>query len=653
MSLHEAGFSSLVDLLRWRAERQPDRRVFTLLKEDGETEHGHLTFKELDDAARAFAARLRDMGCEGQRVVLLFPASLDFICAFFGCIYAGVIAIPAPPPVRSRLARTLPRLQGIVEDARPVAIVTDEEGVALSGELIQASPALGELKWIAVGGSPGSPSERWRPPASDRGSLAYVQYTSGSTTAPKGTLISHGNLLANLAAIQEAKSYDEDSVAVIWVPNYHDDGLIHGILQPIYTGHRCVLMHSATLVARPFQWLMAITRYRATHAGGPNFCYELCLRKVTDAQRAHLDLSSWRMAYNAAEPIRHETLRGFHDRFEPCGFRWSTHAPCYGLAEATLTVSARKGDDGPRLCVLDATALGQRGEVVEVAGDHRSARMVVGCGQPVQGAQIAIVQPSTGRRCPADAVGEIWLKSECIAQGYLGRQEATEETFQAYLADTGEGPFLRTGDLGFIKDGELFVTGRVKDLIIIRGENRYPQDIEWSVQQCHPAVRPGGVAAFSIEADGEERLALVAEVALPRPGQDGAAGPGAGDPGEVLGAIRQVVAERHDLQVHGIALIPPGTIPKTSSGKIQRRACKDGFASGMLEAIVVWTSPIPRAGAAAGAQGAVPAPATQAGAAPGAKMRAEIQAWLVDYLARRLGASPDSIDVRSPFVHFG
>jgi myxalamid-type polyketide synthase MxaE and MxaD len=643
-------FESLVDLLQWRAEREPERRVFTLLDEDGEGERGHLTFGELDAAARAIAAQLQGLGLEGQRVVLLFPASLHFVCALFGCLYAGVVAIPAPPPSPSRIARTLPRLQGIVEDARPVAVLTDREGLALSGALIEASPALGELRWLAVEDAPGALAAGWRRPTIEGRSLAYLQYTSGSTTAPKGTLLSHANLLANLAVIREGKSYDADSVAVIWVPNYHDDGLIHGILEPIYTGYRCVLMHSATFVARPFQWLSAITRYRATHAGGPNFAYELCVRKVTDAQIALLDLGSWRLAYNAAEPIRLETLRAFHERFERCGFRWTTFAPCYGLAEATLTVSVQGGQEGPRFCVVDAAALEQRGEVVEVAEDQRLARTIVGCGRPVVGADVAIVPPGAGTRCPPGFVGEIWLKSACVAGGYWDRPEATEETFGAHLPDTGEGPFLRTGDLGFLKDGELFLTGRLKDLIIIRGENRYPQDIEWTVQRCHPAVRPGCVAAFSITAGGAERLALVAEVSPPRPGKGAAAGAGEGDLNEVLGAIRQAVAEGHDLEVHAIALLAPGAIPKTSSGKIQRRACKDGLASGALEALVQWASPI---GEPAGAPAAAPAAAAREEAAAPTRGGAAVQSWLVDYMARRLGVSPDSIDVRAPFARLG
>ncbi|AKT40701.1 type I polyketide synthase [Chondromyces crocatus] len=659
MKLRPSEVSSLVDLLRWRAEHQPSTRAFTLLQEDGETEDGHLTYAEIDAAARSIAAQLQSLGFEGKRVVLLFPASLGFVTAFFGCLYAGAIAIPAPPPSPSRIARTLPRLTGIVEDARPVAVLTDRAGLALSPSLIEASPALGELRWLAVEEASAHADGRWRCPEPGRGSVAYVQYTSGSTTAPKGTLISHGNLLAISEAVREAKSYDEDSRAVIWVPNYHDDGLIHGILQPIYTGYPCVLMHPGTLVARPAQWLMAITRYRATHAGGPNFAYELCLRKVTDAQRERLDLSSWRMAYNAAEPIRMETLQGFHERFAPCGFRWETHAPCYGLAEASLTVSAPRGQKGPRTLSVDAAALAQRGEVVEVPSEHRTGRTVVGCGRPVLGARIAIVQPSTATECPPRTVGEIWLASDCVALGYLDRPEATQETFHAHLADTGEGPFLRTGDLGFLADGELFITGRVKDLIIIRGENRYPQDIEWSVQQAHGAVRPGGVAAFSIDVGDEERLGLVVETALARTGKNGAPGATQEQRDEVFGAIRQAVAERHDLQVHAIALLPAGTIPKTSSGKIQRRACKDGFTAGALDEVARWTSPIPATTPARARDGAGERPRSPAASALSpttpalSKSYDATRAWLIDHLATRLGVSPASIDIRAPFARFG
>ena len=579
-------FSTLIDLLEWRASRQPDRRVFTFLA-DGEEEAGSLDLGEIAERARALGAWLTHVGLAGQRILLLFPAGLDFVTAYLGCAYAGAIAIPAPPPNPARLARTMPRLQGIVADAEPAAVLTDREGLALSNAVSASLPGGGaRMRWLAVEDCPPALGRDWRRPDLVPAAPAHLQYTSGSTASPKGTVIRHENLLENSRFIHAAKRYTPESQSVVWVPNYHDDGLVHGLLQPIYAGCRCVLLPASAFVARPERWLRAISHYRATHSGGPNFAYELCLRKVSDSERAGLDLSSWIFAYNAAEPVRKETLRGFFERFAPSGFRWSSFAPCYGLAEATLTVSVGLRDEGPRVVTVDGAALERTGSVRQVPENGPGARTLVGCGRPVGTTEIVLVAPETMARVTPGCVGEILVRNACVAEGYLNRPEESARTFEARVAGTGEGPYLRTGDLGFLLDGELFITGRHKDLIIIRGENRYPQDIEWTVERCHPAVRPGGVAAFPIEAQGEERLAIAVEVQPPPAGAE----PGGTWAQAIHASIRQAVSEKHELRPQAIALLPAGAIPKTSSGKIQRRACRAAFLDLTLGEFDRWTS---------------------------------------------------------------
>jgi amino acid adenylation domain-containing protein len=563
--------ATLVELLRRRAMRQPDQRVYTFLV-DGEADEVHLTYEELDRRARRIAAVLQSHQATGERALLLYPPGLDYIAGFFGCLYAGVIAVPAYPPDPSRLDRTLPRLQAMIADAQATIVLTTSPILSLAEFIFTQAPDLAALRWLATDQLSGEAESDWREPAITRKSLAFLQYTSGSTRAPRGVMLSHGNLLHNSALIHQAFAATLDEVGVIWLPPYHDMGLIGGILQPVYGGFPCVLMSPVSFLQYPFRWLSAISRYKATVSGGPNFAYDLCARKITPAQIATLDLSNWSVAFNGAEPIRPETLRRFAETFEPCGFRWEAFYPCYGLAEATLFVSGSARNTQPLLEAVQKTAL-TKNQVATADPADPEAQLLVGCGHPAIGESIRIVDAESLAEAAPGHVGEIWIASPSIAQGYWNQPEETAQTFEATLAETGEGPFLRTGDLGFIKDGEVFVTGRVKDLIIIRGRNLYPQDIEATVEQAHPAVRPGCVAAFSVEVEGEERLAVVQEVdARKQVNVD-----------EVASAIRRAVAETHEVQAHAVVLIAQRTIPKTSSGKIQRRACKAEFLAGTLE----------------------------------------------------------------------
>jgi acyl-CoA synthetase (AMP-forming)/AMP-acid ligase II len=583
--------STLIELLRRRALQQPEHRAYTYLL-DGEIEAGHLTYSALDCQARAIGAWLQSYCAPGERALLLYPTGLEFIAAFFGCLYAGVIAVPLPPPNPAQPQRTLPRLLAITNDAGPSVALTTSSIYSKIERLFAHAPELRAINWLATDDVASSPAREWQDPAVSSATLALLQYTSGSTAVPKGVMVSHGNLLHNSGYIAKALELTAESVSVTWLPAFHDMGLSNGIIQPLYTEGRCFLIPPQSFLQWPVRWLQAISRYQATVSGGPNFAYELCVRRITPEQRKTIDLSSWVAAYNGAEPVRADTMKRFAESFASCGFRRSFFFPCYGLAEATLIVSGGLLRDEPILCTTDVASL-EKNRVVEVAEPQQSVRTFVGCGRAQFNTKIVIVNPDSLTRCAPDEVGEIWVSSPNVAQGYWNRPEETALTFQAYLADTGEGPFLRTEDLGFLKDGELFVTGRLKDLIIIGGRNLYPHDIELTVEQSHSAIRPGCCAAFSVDVADEERLIVTAEVerrfqpADRRP-QDGPARSAAEvrprlDVKTVVRSIRRAVAEEHDVRVHTVVLLRPGRMPMTPSGKVQRRACRASFLDGTLD----------------------------------------------------------------------
>jgi acyl-CoA synthetase (AMP-forming)/AMP-acid ligase II len=578
-------------MLRRRALQQPEHRAYTYLL-DGEIEAAHLTYAALDRQARAIGALLQSCSASGERALLLYPTGLEFIAAFFGCLYAGVIAVPLPPPNTAQPQRTLPRLLAITNDAGPSVALTTSSILSKIERLFAQAPELQAMRWLVTDNVTGSTARKWQDPSASSATLALLQYTSGSTAVPKGVMVSHGNLLHNSAYLTQALELTPDSVSVTWLPAFHDMGLSNGIIQPLYTGGRCFLMSPQSFLQWPVRWLQAISRYQATVSGGPNFAYELCARRITPEQRETLDLSSWVAAYNGAEPVRADTLKRFAESFAPCGFRPSFSYPCYGLAEATLIVSGGLLRDEPIVCTTGVASL-EKNRVVKALEQQQNMRTFVGCGRAQLNTKIVIVHPESLTRCAPDEVGEIWVSSPSVAQGYWNQPEETERTFRAYLADTGEGPFLRTEDLGFLKDGELFVTGRLKDLIIIGGRNLYPHDIELTVEQSHPAIRPGCCAAFSVDVADEERLIVTAEVErryqpADRCPQDGEARSHPKvrprlDVEAVVRSIRRAVAEEHDVRVDTVVLLRTGRIPKTPSGKVQRRACRAGFLDGTLD----------------------------------------------------------------------
>lgn len=565
-------FFTLVDILRWRAIQQPEQVAYTFLTHG---EEQHLTYGELNRQSQSIAALLQDCIAVGERALLLYPPGLEYIVGFFGCLYAGVVAVPAYPP---QFHRPMPRLQAILANAQATLVLTTKQILTnVEEHLFLHSPELKALRWLATDSLPSNLEKQWQEPILNSDTLAFLQYTSGSTSTPKGVMITHGNLLHNEQIIQQAMQHTDKTIFVGWLPLFHDMGLIGNILQPLYLGIPCFLMPPVAFIQRPFCWLQAISKYKATTSGGPNFAYDLCVRKITPEQRQTLDLTSWEVAFNGSEPIRAETLEQFSTTFAPCGFRREAFYPCYGMAESTLFISGKLKTNPPEIYQVKKVALEQN-QIVITDGQQEDVRKFVSSGQGWLDQKIMIVDPELLTKCPDNCVGEIWISSPSVAQGYWGRFEETKKTFHAHTSDTNEGPFLRTGDLGFLQDRKLFITGRLKDVIIIRGRNYYPQDIELTIERSHPSLKPNGGAAFAVEVSNQERLVIVHEVER-RYLQSL-------DIEQVIGDIRQEVALEYELQVYAVVLVKPGSIPKTSSGKIQRYACRANFLDGTLDSLV-------------------------------------------------------------------
>jgi acyl-CoA synthetase (AMP-forming)/AMP-acid ligase II len=560
--------ASLVHALGGLSEAIPTHIAYTFLV-DGEQEEQNITFRELDWRAQAVAARLQRLAGEGDRAALVFEPGLDYIAALVGCFYAGVVAVPIYPPDPMRLERTASRLRAVMDDARAELVLTSSSEYARFGSFFASQ---GQV--VLIDQVPEWEATDWTTPDIHAQTLALLQYTSGSTGRPKGVMLTHENLMFNFEHI---KKFDEpDAVAVSWLPMYHDMGLIGLVLQVLQSGRRTVLMSPLSFVKRPARWLEAISNYRAYATSGPSFAYDLCVQKVSEEEMKRLDLSCWTLACNGAEPIRPDTMDRFSEKFATVGFRREAFYPCYGLAEATLIVSGGDKAAPPIVRAFDATEL--ESNRVRPVGAPGQGRRIVGCGRTVDRQEIAIVEPTSRRRCLPNEVGEIWVRGAGVARGYWDDVAATEETFQAYTADTKEGPFLRTGDLGFLADDELFVTGRIKDMIIVRGRNHYPQDLERTVERCHRSLRPNTGAAFSIDVDGEERVVVVQGVVRPQKL----------DLDQVFAEIRTALLHEHELAPHAIVLVKGGEIPRTSSGKLQRRACKDLYLGGELSVVAEW-----------------------------------------------------------------
>ncbi len=564
-------FSDFVQLMRWRSQHHPERIAYTFLTH-GEGSGVSCTYRELDEAVQIIAAHLQAVVSPGDRALLLYPSGLDYVFAFFACLYAGVIAVPAYPPRRNRPTE---RIQSIVKDAGVSLILTNADALPQLQKGAQQIPELTSIHWMASDAL-SSGNCPFRPTEITGNTLAFLQYTSGSTSEPKGVMVSHNNLLANEKMMQGAFESSESDVFVSWAPLYHDMGLIGNILQSAFLGAHCVFMPPMSFLEKPLRWLQALDRFQGTMAGGPNFAYDLCVEKTTLPQREALDLSGWKFAANGAEPVRAQTLQRFSEAFRVSGLRIETLYPCYGLAETTLFVTGGRRNETARIQSFDRSALEQK---VGIATHSHQANQVdlVGSGTSPQQQQIRIVNSDTGCVCAEGSVGEIWVQGPHVAEGYWGNSAASEATFHAFTSDTKEGPFLRTGDLGFLLENELFVTGRAKDLIIVRGRNYYPHDIERLSETSHPGLRASGSVAFSIDSEqGAPQLVVVQEV-----NRDSLRL----NVEEAADQIRSSIAQEMDLLVDQVVLVKPMRVPKTSSGKVQRSKCKAMYVSGTLEVL--------------------------------------------------------------------
>ncbi|RFU83411.1 non-ribosomal peptide synthetase, partial [Streptomyces triticagri] len=573
--------ADLVEMLALRAAETPDATAYILVEEDGSERR--LSYRELDTRARAVAASMQADGLAGGQSLLLYPPGEEYIVGFFGCLYSGTAAVPVYPPTSPR---GLERLLEIVRDAQATTALTDDATLQLVRAMGDQIDGLSGLAWQATDTVPQDAADAWQEflPGSD--ALAFLQYTSGSTGAPKGVMLRHGNLIENSRVIATANGSSPDSVGVSWLPPYHDMGLIGGILQPVYSGFPCVLMAPMAFIRQPLRWLDAISRHGGTMSAAPDFAYAECVRRITEEQRAGLDLSSWQHAMVGAEPVRRRTLDDFARVFGPHGFRRTSFHPCYGLAEATLFVTG--GKPVPEPSVVSLTEHGVVADDGSLAAEDGVT--LIGCGT-VQGDDHVVVVDTESLRPVADGeVGEIWVSGPSVAQGYWGRPEQTELTFAAQPAEPDGRSYLRTGDLGFRHAGELYVTGRIKDLIVVRGRNHYPQDIEYTAELSHELLVPNRAAAFGLDDGDGERVALVHEVSRQFREED---------TDEVLAAVRSAVSVEHGLALADIALVKMGSLPRTSSGKIRRRATRERFLAGEFKVLAHADGSEPVGGSAA------------------------------------------------------
>ncbi|MGA3954103.1 amino acid adenylation domain-containing protein, partial [Ralstonia nicotianae] len=630
---------TLVALLESLAATRPDDTAYVFLQ-DGDEGESRMTYAELRDAARRVAVHLLGNGCgQDDPVLLIFNPGLDYICALFGCLYAGAIPVPAYPPAH---ARRLERLQAVAVDAGArFALTVSEELSRIASFETQQGKRLPVERWLAIDRADSDAGD-WTDPGLDGSRIAFLQYTSGSTGAPKGVMVTHRNLFANVAAMTAEGRMGRDEVMVYWLPPYHDFGLIGGILQPLVLGCTVVLMRPAAFLLNPYRWLRAITDYRATVAGAPNFAFDLCVRSITPAQRATLDLSSLRVLASGAEPVRPGTLEKFTAAFAPHGFNPAAWFAAYGMAEATLLIAfgwAIRFQGQPRCLPFSRSAL-QKGTAV--AADDEGDRIALAShGSALTGHRLAIVDPETLRRCEPGRVGEIWVSGPSVAQGYWRRDEDSRRSFAGEMAEPADGErYLRTGDLGFLHAGELYICGRLKDLIILNGLNIYPQDVELAAFESHARLRENGTIAFAVDRDDTEQLVIVQELAFRQPVEPG-----------MFECMASAVSMNVGVTPDVIVLVKAGAIPRTSSGKIRRQQCRADFLADRLPAMARWDRPVLAASPVPVTQGA-PVPAAAA-REPVAVSAAVVEARLRAELAARLGLDAEAIDREQPFAFYG
>ena len=573
-------FTNLVQLLQHRAIADSERIAYRFLH-NGTTEAGCLTYQELDERARAIAFWLQSLVKPGARALLVYSydEGLEFVAAFMGCLYGGVIAVTTTPP---RHSKDLTKIAQRIESSGVEVILTTKDLIAaVKGKLaknIGLVKQFQHIKWFSTNRIDLKIANDWQQPAIDSDTLAFLQYTSGSTGNPKGVMVTHENILYNQEMIRQGFANTKSTIVVNWLPLFHDMGLIGNVLQPLYIGFESILMSPVALAQQPFEWLKAISHYQATTSGGPNFAYDLLCLKATPEKLASLDLSSWQVAFSGAETVRAETIARFSDLFKSCGFKKAAFYPCYGMAETTLFITGGEQSEEATVKYIDDNYLAQN-KVVEVAPNTSESKAIVSCGKPWLDTEVIIVNPETLTQCEPNTVGEIWVRGTGVARGYWGQEIATQETFKARLR-ASQTEWLRTGDLGFLADGELYITGRLKEVMIFWGRYCYPQHVEKTVQKVHRALRDNAGAAFAIDREGAERLIIVQEVERSYLRSLNV--------GEIVSAICQAVGEEHEVEVYAVSLIKTGSIPKTSSGKIQRRGCAKQFLEGTLNVVAYW-----------------------------------------------------------------
>ena len=574
-------YNSIVEILKDRASKKPDATAYIFL-EDGENKELQLTYRELEARVKAIATKLQVSASQGDRVLLVYPYnnSLGFITAFFGCLYAGLVAVPCHPPI-SRL--TTAEVQSRLVDADTKIVLSDASLITqLQKKLVESSKfKIEDIQWLDTDKIVNleNLADNYQIPEINPDSFAFLQYTSGSTGEPKGVIITHRCLLQNQEMLRVAFAHDENSVGVGWLPLFHDMGLIGNVIQTVYLGACCVMMSPISFVQKPIRWLNVISKYKATTSGAPNFAYDLLCDRAKPEQIEKLDLSNWKLAFCGAEPVKETTIDRFSDKFASCGFQKSAFYPCYGMAEATLMITGGDYKKPPTIKYVDKIAL-EENKVIVREKNESGITTIVSAGYPWLDGKVAIANPQTLKECAANEVGEIWFTSSSVGKGYWRKPEKTQATFQANL---GNKQYLRTGDLGFLSDGELYITGRLNDVLVFWGLNHYPQQIERTVEEAHPALKPNCGAAISITVEGQERLAIVQEIERSHRRSFVLE--------DVVEAIRWEIFQQHFVDVYSIVLLKPGGLPKTSSGKVQRTATKELYLADNLPAMAQWLLP--------------------------------------------------------------
>lgn len=605
--------------------RFKQKKLYYQLDDNGEVIE-KLTYHDLLKLLRHNAVKLQQIAKKGDRCLLILPPGLDFITGFLSCLFAGVIAVPLYPPKRNKANE---RFWSILEDAQPKCMLVNDITEELIRKYFKHFDNLQKLSGIAIDLTSNSQSEKWVDPQILPDDIAFLQYTSGSTGKPKGVMVSHANLINNSEIVKQSFGHDENLVSVGWLPPYHDMGLIGTLIQPLYVGGSNYIINPTTFLRSPYIWLKVITNYKGTTVGGPNFALDYCVKNITEEQKKEINLSSIKVFFCGSEQIRVESLENFKNSFKICGFKPENFLPCYGLAESTLMVTGINRFESPTWIKVNKKDLEKSKKIVpETKTDH--SLKYVSCGYPWLDTDVIIVDPDTKQPLDEREIGEIWISGSSVARGYWNDQNETNLIFKAFTKEN-KGPFLRTGDLGFLHKNHLYVSGRIKDMIIIRGINYYPQEIEHTAENAHEALRINASAAFSIDMDGSEGLVIINEVqrtALRDLNKE-----------DVFRSIQSKIAEEYQIQARIIVLISPGSLPRTTSGKTKRYACKETFVADNLKVIaqkeyesVEIKKQI----------------ATTTGIT-----KTTIRKWLINWVSNKLNLNPEDIDPQNPIMSYG